>query len=142
MKTGSSAPKDHCQQRHAHIDSVLGLSEVSGPRIVIELGAYLENTWQRMHDGHPPLRPRHQLWADDEVSAHLLGVEMKSLGIPCMIIYTRGYVKRMRGVQINFLLFRKTQNSFIREIKWFQSFPATLNRSSGSWRRDDRDLPV
>ena len=63
--------KKQGKDRHADVDPVLSLSEVSGTRVGVEIGGDLVEAWQRVHHDHLLLGFRHQLRRDHEVSARL-----------------------------------------------------------------------
>lgn len=67
----SWASEDHLQKGHSHVDSVLGLPEVSGPWVLVEIRTDLEHAWQRVHNDHFPFRARHYLRRYHEVPAKL-----------------------------------------------------------------------
>ncbi len=65
LKVGPA--EEQGEDGHADIDPVLGLTEVGGTRVGVEIGRDLVEAWQRVHHNHLLLGFRHQLRRDHEV---------------------------------------------------------------------------
>eukprot|EP01137_Pigoraptor_chileana_P033549 Opistho-2@24590 len=71
-ESSSRTAEDRCEEGHAHIQPVLHLAEISGARIVVDLGVNFVYARQRMHHNHLLLGVVERCWRHNKVAAHAL----------------------------------------------------------------------